>query len=144
MLTYGGVAAGGLGLTGRGFNAAYKYYVNRGVSSTVNALDVLQVKNTHPSTPIGNSKSRPTQRFYTRNTQELINSRAYSGHALDEMRTQGIMPSVVENAIRNSDGILSSKVLNNLIHYDSVNNISVVVDNATGRVVTTSIGRIKP
>ena len=60
------------------------------------------------------------------------------------MRTQVIMPSVVENTVANNQGALSSKVLNNVIHYDSINNISVVVDKISGRVVTASFGVIKP
>lgn len=35
------------------------------------------------------------------NTPTKINGRTYSGHALDLMQRDGVMPSVVENAIRN-------------------------------------------
>ena len=131
--------------------------LNYGVGVTANVVDEkvggtakgdsiykITDTNANSSLPIGDRTSRPTRTFHTNNTPTIINSREYSGHALDEMRTQGIMPSVVENTVANNQGALSSKVLNNVIHYDSINNISVVVDKISGRVVTASFGVIKP
>jgi Domain of unknown function (DUF4258) len=69
------------------------------------------------------------------NTPETIGGREYSGHALDRMQERGYLPSVVENTIRtgtasggNSTGTTK--------YYDAVNNVSVIIDNATKRVVT--------
>jgi hypothetical protein len=70
-----------------------------------------------------------------RNSPEVIGGRTYTGHALDQMQNRGLVPSVVENTITHGQ-----KSAGNLIgttrYYDPVNNVSVVVDTATGRVIT--------
>ena len=96
----------------------------------------------HPSLPVGNRTSKPTPEFHTPNQRSIINQRSYCSHALDEMRTQGIMPSVVENTIQTGqrfEGYLPTRE----IRYDPSNNISVVIEKNTGEVVTASFGKLK-
>ncbi|WP_298837968.1 DUF4258 domain-containing protein, partial [uncultured Salinicola sp.] len=73
-----------------------------------------------------------------RNTPTSIAGREYSGHALDRMQDRGIMPSVIENTIRNGQSYPSRG--GTTVFYSPKNNISVVV-NSKGDVVTTRYGR---
>ncbi|MFI1017802.1 polymorphic toxin-type HINT domain-containing protein [Streptomyces sp. NPDC020965] len=93
-----------------------------------------------PRTPTG---GRGTNfRNLSPNKPATINGREFSGHALDRMQERGIMPSVVENTI--SVGERSpGKNAGTSAYYESGNNVTVVVDTASGRVVTASSGRIK-
>jgi hypothetical protein len=77
----------------------------------------------------------------TRNSPVLINGREYTPHALDRMQQQGIMPSVVEDATRGP--AIPGKEPGTNAYYDSVNNITVITDSTTGRVVTVDYGRIR-
>ena len=55
---------------------------------------------------------------------------------------RGVPPSVVEDAIRirpGEPGLTPGTV----VHHDPVNNLSVAVDVATGKVITTSFGQLK-
>jgi hypothetical protein len=70
----------------------------------------------------------------TRNVPEQINGREYSGHALDQMQNRGIMPSVVENTI--GTGVRYSTRVGTTGFYDSINNVRVIINSETGRVVT--------
>ena len=51
------------------------------------------------------------------------------------------MPSVVENAIGGSP--IKGKVPGTTAYYDGANNITVITDSATGRVVTVDYGMIR-
>ena len=70
-----------------------------------------------------------------RNSPTTINGRDYSGHAIDRMQERGYVPSVVENAIRTGKPT-AGQTAGETVFIDTVNNLRVVVDSATGRVVT--------
>ena len=60
--------------------------------------------------------------------------------SLDQMQNRGITPSVVENAIKTGNAS-PGNVAGRTIFRDSSNNISVVTDTATGRVITVRGGQ---
>lgn len=70
-----------------------------------------------------------------RNAPTAINGRDYSGHAIDRMQERGYVPSVVENAIRTGTRTAGNTPAET-VFVDAANNLRVVVDTATGRVVT--------
>jgi hypothetical protein len=72
------------------------------------------------------------------NTPTVINGRAYSGHALDQMQGRGLVPSVVENTIR--VGVPYATRAGTSGFYDAVNSLRVIINTSTGRVVTTIPG----
>lgn len=57
----------------------------------------------------------------------------YSGHAFDQMQGRGLTPSVVRNTIEH--GASSPGRNGATVHYDSVNNTTVIT-NQSGRVIT--------
>lgn len=69
-----------------------------------------------------------------RNSPTTIGGRQYSGHALDQMQNRGLMPSVVENTIRT--GTTFPTRAGTTGYFDAANNVRVITDTATGRVVT--------
>jgi hypothetical protein len=69
-----------------------------------------------------------------RNEATQINGRDFSGHALDRMQGRGIMPSVVENTI--STGTQYQTGAGTIGFYDPINNVRVILNSGTGRVVT--------
>lgn len=73
-----------------------------------------------------------------RNKPTNISGREYSGHALDRMQDRGILPSVIEDTIRNGKSYHSRG--GTTVFHSPENNISVVV-NGRGDVVTTRYGR---
>lgn len=73
------------------------------------------------------------------NRPGIVNGREYTGHAFDRMQERGILPSLVEQAIR--EGVATPSRGNTTVIYDSINNLSVII-NETGRVVTTSFGNL--
>jgi hypothetical protein len=77
-------------------------------------------------------KNAPYQKV--RNEATTINGRDFSGHALDQMQNRGIMPSVVENTIKT--GQTFSTRAGTTGFYDSVNNVRVITNSETGRIVT--------
>ena len=68
--------------------------------------------------------------------------RAYSGHAFDRMQGQGITPSAVENTITPANAV-AGKVPGTTAYYDPVNNLTVITDSGSGRVVTVDYGKIR-
>jgi RHS repeat-associated protein len=74
------------------------------------------------------------------NKPTVIGDRSFSGHAIDQMQSRGIMPSVVEDAVRYGESAPSRG--NTMVHYSSANNVSAVV-NSEGRVVTASFGDLR-
>jgi len=68
------------------------------------------------------------------NAPEIIGGREFSGHALDRMAGRGVVPSVVENTIK--PGNVASEAAGTIRYYDPVNKVGVVIDKATGRVIT--------
>ena len=77
-----------------------------------------------------------------RNVAGTVNGREYSGHAFDQMQNRGITPTVVDHTIQTGTAT-AGKVPGTMAHYDSVNNITVITNSESGRVVTVSYGQIK-
>jgi filamentous hemagglutinin len=75
----------------------------------------------------------------TRNAATTIGNRPFSGHALDQMQNRGVPPTVVDNTIL-TGAQRAGNTAAEVRYYDPVNNLSVVVDRATGRVVTVRSG----
>ena len=75
------------------------------------------------------------------NVPGVVNGRAYSAHAFDQMQGRGIMPSVVDDTI--AAGLPAASRGATTVYYGAGNNISVVV-NAEGKVVTVSYGELRP
>ena len=89
-------------------------------------------------TPIGR-RGNPMKVPRGTNSPKKINGRDYTGHALDQMQGRGIMPSAVDDAIRH--GGVRGGVPGTTAHYSSVNNVTVITDTASGRVITVGSGR---
>ncbi len=68
------------------------------------------------------------------NADAMIGGRMYRGHALDRMQERGYVPSLVEDTIESGASRFSRG--NTSQYYSETNNITVIVDNITGRVVT--------
>ena len=75
-----------------------------------------------------------------RNTPMEIGGRMYSSHALDQMQNRGLPPSVIENTIKVGEKTPDPKI-GRCRYYDRMNNITVVIEQSTGEVVTTIPGR---
>ena len=67
-----------------------------------------------------------------------VNGRQYSGHALDQMQNRGILPTVVENTIKNGENFPARP--GTIGYYDSSNNIRVIINSHNGQVITTIPG----
>ena len=93
------------------------------------------------STPVGSKNHRMKVPDHT-NQPTTIGERDYSGHALDRMQSQGITPSSVENTIT-SGAKTNGKIPGTTAHYDKVNDMTVITNSDTGRVVTVDYGKIK-
>ncbi|MEV5595680.1 pre-toxin TG domain-containing protein [Streptomyces sp. NPDC052496] len=78
----------------------------------------------------------------TKNSPTRIGGRSYTGHALDRMQGRGIMPSVVEDTIRNGETV-PGKRANTSAHYNYTDGITVITDTKTGDVITVAGGIIK-
>jgi hypothetical protein len=69
-----------------------------------------------------------------RNIQAVVGGRTYTGHALDQMQNRGIMPSVVENAIK-TGSISQGNTPGTKLIIDHINKVRVVI-NESGSVIT--------
>ena len=130
-----GVAAGGLGL----------YNLATAPATTAPVADAATADATPASTPTGQSGSPlnvSTAGGVPSNTPSTISGIDYSGHALDQMQSDGIVPSAVQNTISQGQSVVG-KVAGTTVYYEPVNNITVVTDSGSGRVVTVSYGQIK-
>ncbi|MEI7494415.1 MAG: hypothetical protein WCJ92_07470 [Alphaproteobacteria bacterium] len=97
--------------------------------------------NADATLPTGHRKpGEATPKFHTKNEPTKIGDTNYTGHALDEMRAQGLTPSVVEQAVQKGVSC-PGRLAGTTVKYDPVNNVSVVV-NSEGSVVTTSFGKL--
>jgi RHS repeat-associated protein len=94
------------------------------------------------SSPVGSQRS-PWSNFDPDgppiNSADTVNGVDYSGHALDQMANRGIPPSVVDNALQTGESFPGNTAAET-VHYDPVNNISVVTDTQSGMVVTVRYG----
>lgn len=95
----------------------------------------------YASTPVGR-RGNHIQVPPPANRRMTIGGREYSGHSLDRMQEQGIVPSVVENAIQYGQKIPGRRP-GAEVYYDSVNDVTVVLDTASGRVITADLGKFK-
>jgi hypothetical protein len=73
------------------------------------------------------------------NSPTMIDDISYSGHAIDEMQSEGFVPSVIQDAIENGQEAIGSS--GRVAYYSPENNISVITEN--GRVITVSSGFLK-
>ncbi|MBC6480336.1 MAG: DUF4258 domain-containing protein [Hormoscilla sp. GM7CHS1pb] len=96
---------------------------------------------TPASKPVGR-KEAPLKVVSETNTSQIIAGREYSGHALDRMQRRGLTPSVVENTIESGTS-MSGKVTGTTAYHDSINNVTVIINTNSGRVVTVSYGKIR-
>jgi RHS repeat-associated protein len=71
-----------------------------------------------------------------------INGRTFTGHALDRMQQQGIVPSVVGDAIANGTEMVGKRA-GTTAFYSDTNDLTVIIDTESGRVITADYGRIK-
>jgi hypothetical protein len=76
------------------------------------------------------------------NSPTTIAGRYYTGHALDQMQSRGIVLSAVEDTIGYGDKT-PGKFVGTTAYYDPLNNLSVIIDSQSGRVITTSWGLVK-
>lgn len=104
-----------------------------------NEVEIKEV--TESSTPVGRSGQHLKVTPGT-NTFEIINEIKYSGHVLDRMQERGIVPSVVENAVKNLN-FIQGKKLNTIVYYDKINNLTIIQNSITGVIITVSKGVIK-
>lgn len=75
------------------------------------------------------------------NEGAIVGGRAYTAHALDAMQNTGIYPSIVENTIRYGLNTKYSSSEGTARLYDVVNDVTVVIGESDGRVITTFYGR---
>jgi hypothetical protein len=92
-------------------------------------------------TPVGR-KGFPIKIIPGTNSPRSIEGRDYSSHAIDRIQERGFTPSVVENTIQSGQSI-PGKMPGTTSHYDPVNNVTVITDTASGRVITMTYGEIK-
>ncbi len=76
------------------------------------------------------------------NTPTFIGGRGYSAHALDRMQSQGITPTVVENAVQTGTKT-PGKVPGTTAHYDAANDLTVITNSDTGSGATVADGHRK-
>jgi hypothetical protein len=90
------------------------------------------------STPTG-QRGSPMDVVRGTNAPTEINGISYGGHAIDEMQSEGFMPSVVQDAIQNGEESVGAS--GRVAFYSQANNITVIMED--GRVVTVSSGMLK-
>ncbi len=100
--------------------------------------DAIPTEETEASTPVGRS-GNPADVAPGTNSPTNIDGREYSGHALDQMQGRGIPSSVVEDTIQNGTST-AGNTPGETVHYSPTNNLSVVTDTPSGRVVTVHPG----
>jgi len=86
------------------------------------------------------SRGRPLVVPRGNNTETMIGGRLYGGHSLDEMQSEGFVPSVVEDVIENGAPSLQSS--GRMAYHSPSNNVTVITEN--GKVVTVTSGTVKP
>ncbi len=84
----------------------------------------------HKGFELKNSPLQPV-----RNSPTTISGRDYTGHALDQMQNRGVMPSVVENAVQ-TGRVTPGNTPGTSVFFDAANQVRVVTDTASGRVIT--------
>ncbi|WP_434112804.1 RHS repeat-associated core domain-containing protein [Paraburkholderia caffeinilytica] len=92
------------------------------------------------TSPVGRSGSPMTVPRGT-NIPTTIDGIGYSGHAIDQMQGRGVPPSAVQNTIQS--GVVYPTGAGTTGIYDSVNNVRVITNSATGLVITVIPGAPK-
>jgi RHS repeat-associated protein len=93
-----------------------------------------------PDAPQPNGAGRHTPQSVNSSLQPVQNQsgsvygREYSGHAFDQMRNRGLVPSVVENTIKHGK-ISPGSTTNSIKIHDPANNITVIL-NSKSKVIT--------
>ncbi|WP_036288262.1 RHS repeat-associated core domain-containing protein [Methylosinus sp. PW1] len=85
------------------------------------------------SAPFGRS-GNPINVVPGTNAPASINGIDYTGHALDQMQGRGLTPSVVGNTI--GQGTAYPTGTGTTGYYDAVNNVRVIINSVTGKVIT--------
>ena len=67
-----------------------------------------------------------------------MDGREYTGHAFDQMQNRGVMPSVVENAVKNGTKT-PDPIPGRIRNYDADNNITIITESE--KVVTVMRGK---
>jgi hypothetical protein len=93
---------------------------------------------TPASAPTGNL-SLPIEIQPGTNSPASVGGTDYSGHALDRMQGRGIPPAVVADTIRNGQPAPGNRP-GTTTYWSATNNVTVVVDSATGVVITVRKG----
>ncbi|MCH9628165.1 MAG: hypothetical protein S4CHLAM2_18200 [Chlamydiales bacterium] len=112
-----------------------------GETTKLGRLDRASKRLVSPRTPVGHSGKHLNILDGTHQPNAVRNLK-YSGHAFDRMQSQGINPTVVENAL-NSGMRIPGKVPGTIVYHDKVNKLTVVTDSVSGRVITVDFGIIK-
>jgi hypothetical protein len=91
------------------------------------------------SAPVGRAGA-PIEIERGTNAPATIDGIPYSGHALDRTQGRGIPPSVVQDTISTGQASPGNDPATT-VYYSPTNNVMVVVDTLTGRVVTVRQGK---
>ncbi|HEY5236345.1 MAG TPA: DUF4258 domain-containing protein, partial [Rhabdochlamydiaceae bacterium] len=113
-------------------------------ANTRSAAAVAEVEVVNPPTGFSGSRAAGYELQQpafqgVRNVKTTINERPYSGHAIDQMQNRGLPPTAVENAIKTGTKT-PDPILGRMRYHDTVNNITVVVEQESGLVVTVRPG----
>jgi len=105
----------------------------------VSATSVAAEDGVSAATPVGRRGS-PLNVPRGTNGPASIGGRSYGGHALDEMQSEGLTPSVVDDAIVH--GQVSVGGSGRVAYYSPGNNITVITES-DGKIVTVTSGAVK-
>lgn len=134
LVVAGAAAAGGAGLAAAGAGIAAA-----GAAAALHGANVMlnQKLGKEPSahTPVGRRGAPADFAKPNRNTGGEVNGRKYTDHAFDRMQERGYTPTVVENTIKTGSKSAGNKP-GRSIYKDSINKLEVVVEDATGEVVS--------
>jgi hypothetical protein len=90
------------------------------------------------SAPVGSGRA-PIKIEPSTNPPATIEGTDFSGHALDQSQGRGIPPSAALDTINNGEKA-EGKTEGTTSHYDATNNLTVITNSKTGRVVTVRKG----
>jgi hypothetical protein len=87
-----------------------------------------------PSTFVGR-RGRFEPQFLNKSQRTIIYGREYSAHAIERIQQRGLTPMAIENTIK--EGVVGpGRTPNEVVYFDSTNNIKVVTESTSGRVIT--------
>jgi len=88
------------------------------------------------SYPVGSSRSQFQVPPKAQQPGGNVCGRDFSGPAFDQMQARGIMPSVVDNALRTGQSFPTRPGTGTSGFYDPINNLRIITNSRTGRIVT--------